>query len=796
MKKFISLLVLFLAISWVGAQQQYLSISGIVRDLHDNSPLADASVSTESQSVQTDANGHYRLIKIPAGNHHLTVSHPDCSSKSYSINLQQDQILNIYLEHHTNAIETVVVHAQDRNTTNQPTERLSEEQLKHNANENIGNLLSNLSGVSGLKTGNNIVKPVIRGMSGSRIAIVQNGVRLAEQEWGVEHAPNIEPSMFQNISVVKGAGVLKYTGEAVGGTIVLDQRNFPAKDTLMGNVQLSGYSNGRGGKISTNIAKTWENRWYVSAGGAYSKSGDLYIPHHTLQNTGSEENSFHLEAGRRQIASGFQLSYKIIGQDFGIFTGSHLGSPLQYFQVIRAGGAKEYYDDFHYRINNPKQEVLHQTAQAEGFYRFGNFGMLKATYSLQINHRKEFDIRRGALSDLPGLDLTLTTHSANLDHTLERGKWKLETGISGRLQDNYTNPATLARRLIPDYQRYDAGAYSVFTYRWTPQWQADVSARYDFSRYDAYKYYDQTEWYSRFAKTFSQFFVRNSGARVLTHPVLDFSNASFSGGINWKPADDFSVKMNISRASRTPNAAELFADGLHHSAAIVERGELSIKSEQITQINLDLEGKLPLLSGLSFEISPYYYFSKNFINQIPSGVQSSNRGVFPIWDYQQISAQVYGLDADVTLNFSPRLIYTGQFSYIHGQDTTSDHPLILMPPARLRNRLELRLLKENRLKLSAEHQYTAHQARYPIFNVPLTYIDEGLLQTVTVDLSTPPPAYHLFNVGIDYSLSRKVSMTFKVDNLFNTEYRDYLNRLRFFSPELGRNFILNLNYKF
>ena len=96
------------------------------------------------------------------------------------------------------------------------------------------------------------------------------------------------------------------------------------------------------------------------------------------------------------------------------------------------------------------------------FKRFENIGKLSATYSYQYNHRQEYDIRRGELSDTPSLDLELMTHQFNLNDLLEREKWSLETGIDASFQNNYSDPATKARRLIPNYDKYAAGVYSVF----------------------------------------------------------------------------------------------------------------------------------------------------------------------------------------------------------------------------------------------------------------------------------------------------------------------------------------------
>lgn len=80
-----------------------------------------------------------------------------------------------------------------------------------------------------LKTGNSVVKPIIHGLYGSRVAIVNDGMRQQDQEWGVEHAPNIDINTASTIEVIKGASALRYGGDAIGGTILITPARVIAK---------------------------------------------------------------------------------------------------------------------------------------------------------------------------------------------------------------------------------------------------------------------------------------------------------------------------------------------------------------------------------------------------------------------------------------------------------------------------------------------------------------------------------------------------------------------------------------
>src|SRR5690606_33051735 len=164
---------------------------------------------------------------------------PDCETFSKEIKVESDIDLTINLEHHSGDIEAVTIHGNHPIAGSVMIRTLSQEDISRNSTDNLGNLLKNISGLTALKTGNNISKPVIHGLYGTRISVINNGVKMAEQEWGVEHAPNVDINQFEHIDVVKGASALKYGNESVGGVVVLEPAVVPKKDTLTGNVRLS-----------------------------------------------------------------------------------------------------------------------------------------------------------------------------------------------------------------------------------------------------------------------------------------------------------------------------------------------------------------------------------------------------------------------------------------------------------------------------------------------------------------------------------------------------------------------------
>ena len=213
------------------------SLKGNILDLHDQSPIFGALITIEGTTFfsQTDEFGTYNFENLCPGTYLFLIEHPQCDSLKRKITIRQNQVLNFKLEHHINELEEITVSdSKLEQITNSAQEaRLNADQILEYSSKSLADALNTLSGVSVLRTGNSIAKPLIHGMYGSRVGIVSNGMRLRDQEWGADHAPNIDLNAFETIQVVKGAAALKYGGDTPGGIIVLAPAKKVLKDSYM-----------------------------------------------------------------------------------------------------------------------------------------------------------------------------------------------------------------------------------------------------------------------------------------------------------------------------------------------------------------------------------------------------------------------------------------------------------------------------------------------------------------------------------------------------------------------------------
>src|SRR5690606_39242397 len=139
---------------------------------------------------------------------------------------------------------------------------------------------------------------------------------------------------------------------------------------------------------------------------------------------------------------------------------------------------------------------------------------------------------------------------------------------------------------------------------------------------------------------------------------------------------------------------------------------------------------------------------------------------------------------------------SSDLAYVYGDDKSNAQPLILMQPANFSNSLEFRHKEWQNFYISVSNQTVLKQDRFPLYNPEITIQEDGIEITRELDLSTPPPAYSLWGLQAGINLHKNLSAGLTVTNLFDVTYRDYLNRMRYFSPEMGRNIILNLKFNF
>lgn len=767
---FIAGIILLIPVSAFGQDNDcQCFIKGIVRDDHSGQPIVGAALIllNSNRGLFTNAEGRYQFTGLCPGKYVIECRIVGYHSRRDTVNLVEGHEENFRLseeEIHLKDVE-IIAHRTDAPTT-QPLTTLTGSELAKTRGQSLGESLQGITGVTMLQTGSSIAKPIIHGLHSNRILIMNNGVRQEGQQWGSEHAPEIDPFVANRLSVVKGAAGVRYGSDAIGGVILVEPQELPIDKPLSGEMNLAGFSNGRQGAASGTLQGGIKGfggfGW--RAQGTLKRGGNVRTPNYHLDNTGISEQNFSLAAGYRKGGFGAELFFSQFNTKIGIFTGSHISSVTDLLNVI-ASGEPLIKTDFSYKIGRPYQSVKHNLLKGEVHYHFPDGNRLKWVPAMQYDQRLEHDLhipRNDSLAALnrPELSFRLSTLTNDLiwDHKPLAGKFSGQLGISSLYQYNLMD----GRPLIPNFDQWNVGVFAIERLAHNG-WELEAGLRYDYRHLTTYRY----------------------TLRQKTINVFEFHNASGTLGAGRRLSERWSARLNLGSAWRAPNVSELFSDGVHHGAAAFEKGDASLVPEKALNTigSLRYEGK-----RLTLEVGGYYNYIRNFIYLKPQPEPILTvRGAFPFFKYTQTDATFGGIDATATVNLSKHLSATSKLTYLRVTDVRNDVYLVMIPPNRWENQLKAAWQEVggwSKLSLSVSNRWIGEQRRVP----------------PNSDYAPPPAGYSLWNAQASGTIAmgdkNSLELTATVENAFDTVYRDYLNRFRYFADDMGRNVSLRVRYVF
>ena len=758
--------LLFLPV--LNAQECRLILSGYVRDKATEEPLQYATVSIQEngRGVLTDSTGYFELAELCAGLYHINVNHLGCNPARLFLRLSTDTSIIILLDHHTELLREIVVEGtRTDQAASQAQQIISESAIQNQSGQALADIAELVSGVRSLSNGSGISKPVIHGLFGNRIAVINNGLVQAGQQWGSDHAPEIDPNGAKSIKVVLGSDAIEYGANALGGAIIVDAGTIEKDPHLHGNLGYVFESNGRGHVLFGNLSRS-ESKWDWRLTSSFKKEGDHKAPAYFLTNTGVKEAnaSFQLAFTPHQRTH-HQFYYSLFTTTIGIFAGSHISNLTDLEEAIGRELPFRVNNDFSYNISPPYQKVAHHLFKYSGKTITGNDAVLEWSYGLQSNVRKEYDIRRGNRSEIPALDLRLWAHSWNgrFSHSLNRLQYKL--GWHARWHDNTNHFGTGVLPLIPDYTE---GAMAGFLIGKMPvgNWTLEGGFRYDFELLEVWA-------------------ISQSLPREIINRKHHHHDVAGSLGFEWKPNEWLESRLHTTFATRSPEVNELYSSGLHQGIAGIEEGDWNLKFER--SFKAILSQTIAFHELVHIDIRPFSHWIGGYIYLKPEDeLRLTIRGAFPVYKYVQEDAWLRGMDLRIVSDFSHHLEMVSSASWIRGTSLSDNRSLGMVPPLQLRTTLSLSIGNQEvwkGTKISLSGEYTGRQNHWDR--------DAELLH--------PPGDYFILDGSFETSRALShdnLSIGIYFQNLLNRQYRNYLNRLRYFADEEGFSIRLTFRYEF
>jgi len=768
MKKLLSLFLLVMGFSLYG--QETLNL--IVED-KAGQPLPSAVVHFVGKHFVSDAKGRVNIPNLAKGKYPIKVNYLGFLDYEAIVAIPAVNPYKVVMQEEVNQLAgtTLIGHVAKPVTA---SVAIDKPKLQQKSGEELAKVLTTVAGVSMIQTGATIAKPVIHGLHSNRILILNNEVRQEGQQWGADHAPEIDPAVADKITVIKGADAVRYGSDALGGVVVIAPNQLPYGDGLHGQLSPSFASNGRKSattlKLESGLPGLLHWAWRVQ--GTLKRSGDIHTADYMLNNTAAAEANFSAAIGMRQEAGSAELFYSRYENESGVFYGSHIGNLDDLLARFEIGRPLTTYP-FSYSIEAPKQKVIHHLLKAKAYYFLPFGGKLTAQYAFQKDIRQEFSVRRLDRTRIPALNMWLTTHLAEVFwENIDTQHWKTLVGGSFSLQDNYNQPGTGVVPVIPNFASVGYGAFAIEKYH-KDNWNAEAGLRYD------YKYLS--------ADGYDMYSQRYGGEH-------DFHNITYSLGGAWQATPHTALSSNIGVAWRAPQVNELYSSGLHHGAGTYNLGEASLSPETGAKWITSLSYTHPE-RGIYLTADAYVQLIKNYIYDYPTGeTRTLFSGVYPIFQYTQADALFRGVDIDASLRlaqwgaFAQRLSYGLRGSVVFAKELKTDRYFPFIPAPRLSQSLEWKAQPKGlfqTLEASIGHTFVAKQTRF-----------EPSQELV----ATTPDAYHLFEAAVGGTIAiaeqQTLSVRLSCENLFNQLYKEYTNRFRYYAHDLGRNVYLRLNYNF
>lgn len=733
---------------------------------HEPAAFAQVYIKELGQVALTDSLGHYTFGGLCIGQYTIQCTHIGGESLETHLHLSADTDQLLQLPDSTFSLDEIVIRgAKKEEETTQVSQHISGIALTQAMGKPLAEVLEQIPGVSRLQTGATIAKPVIHGLHSNRILIVNNGIRQEGQQWGQEHAPEIDPFIAKRLTVLKGANSVRYGSDAIAGVILVDPAALPDSTGIHGEINLVGHQNGRQGITSAIVEGAPTGlpglSWRIQS--TAKRAGDMHTPDYILTNTGVSELNYSGALAFQRERFGIEAFYSRFSTQIGILSAAHIGNLTD---LVRAIESPEplVIEPFSYEINRPYQDIAHTLLKASGYWRPTDSDKLTFTLARQHNLRKEYDKHRArndslAALDLPELQFTLNTYTAEL--LWERSNHEGLTSVSG-LSSTYQNNVFSGRSFIPNFVSMAGGVFSTQRYK-TGKWEFEGGVRWDY------------KWINSAYQNLGRIF-RNQ---------FNFYSFSATLGAIYAPSKEMTVKLHAGTAWRPPNVNELFSNGVHHGTASVEIGDSTLIPERAWHVIANLN--YTPNSFFSGELSLFHNTIHDFIYLRPEAEPTLTiRGAFPTFRYEQINARLIGADAVIQIRPFPRLTWMGKGSYLHAQNTSESQALIFMPANQIENHLRWKWKQIGQLKnafLAVSLQSVFKQNRVP---------EEG-------DYAPPPAGYSLLNAeaGFEAPIGKQVLFVgASVSNLLDTSYRDYLNRFRYYADEPGRNISLRFQFQF
>lgn len=617
----------------------------------------------------------------------------------------------------------------------QPTTVVGGDELRRQIAGSLGETLSSELGVSSTYFGPSASRPVIRGLAGDRVQVLQDGLAsLDVSSLSQDHAVTLESVVSQQIEIIKGPAALLYGSGASGGLVNVVSTRVPTEVPAQ---LLTGAAEVRGDTAS-------EERT-----GAFSLDGGagnfaFHADYFDRDTDDVEIPGFaQSDALRRQLIEAGEEPDDVRGHipntageaSGGAIGGSYIGqnalgglSYSRYETTYGIPGEEEAFIDM-------KQDRFDGKAELD---LRGVINKLRLTGAYNDYTHTEFEApgEPGTVFNQDAYELRFTA-----DHQLSSG-WRGTTGLQ---YVNVDFEAIGEEAFVPSSKTSTVSLFA-FEERHFDDFTIELGARAEQQKIDV----------------------------EAALPDYDETAISLSAGGVWDFAEDQALALNLTRTQRNPQAAELYANGPHIAAQRFEIGSADLDQETSVTADLSLRHTG---DGINWTLSAYYNDYTDYIYASPSGDIEDE---LPVYVYLQNGAKFHGFEAELNVPLiddgNRHLGLRLASDYVRGKlDNGEDLPQI--PPLRFGAGLHY---DQDSWHIGAQAFYYDKQDKVATNELPT-----GSFTLAEVDASYRVP------VG-----STSVFLFLRGTNLLDEDARQHASPLKDIAPLAGRSWHIGARAEF
>lgn len=631
-----------------GDKRQCGTLLGYVRDSETAEPVSGVQVLlTEiTRSGMSHEDGHFYIPELPLGKYTLRTFRIGYQNIVVSVNINHCDTNRVVLKITNSPLEIAAIqvteNAESMNLATTPDILLENKKLRQQLGRTIAETIANEPGLDQRSMGPAPARPVLRGMSGDRLLLLEDGERTGDlSATAADHAVVIEPMTADRIEVIRGPAALIYGSNTLGGVVNVARGYIPTTwlnhihgtATYQGETVNSGHSGGFAvtgplGPLSLRLD------------GSVRHAGDIRTPIGQLKNTDILTGNASAGLGLTRAWGNLGVAGSYYKSDYGIpggFVGAHpngvdIKLNRRHFEAQA-------------RFNFPDR-LIHQLKLHGTFSRY---------YHKELESSGILGIEFGVLS----------YHFSGIAHLRDFG-W-LKNGILG-VWSEIRDYASGGFTFTPPTKEYTGAAF-IYEEVHLGKWIFQTALRFD----------------QRLVKPTHELFSKKIGW-IRERTFADFSGA-FSGMYPINHALTFGGRGM--RSFRAPGIEELFSEGPHLAAYAFEVGNPELNAE--TGFGLEVFTRVTGSRGqaeLTF-----------FRNQISGYIFPQNTGLLnyrtllPTYQFIGLDAVLLGSEFTAEYEILKHLALTGMVSYVRGELTDRQTPLPWMPP--LSSKLQLKFTREN-----------------------------------------------------------------------------------------------------